>query len=65
MSKRYQVTHRLYAKDIKEMHVMPELLNRLPGNSAGETSVKIQGATNVRVLLVADQSMIHHLLIAV
>ena len=55
----------LYAKDIKEMHVqtMPELLNRLPGISAGETSVKIQGATNVRVLLdgrpVNDPSSAH------
>lgn len=43
----------LTAEQIKEMNVqnVPELLNRLPGISAGETYVKIQGVTNVRVLL--------------
>lgn len=43
----------LTAGQIKEMNVqsIPELLNRLPGITAGETYVKIQGAYNVRVLL--------------
>ena len=43
----------LTAKEIREMNVqsIPELLNRLPGITAGETYAKIQGATNVKVLL--------------
>jgi vitamin B12 transporter len=43
----------LTAKEIREMNVqsIPELLNRLPGITAGETYAKIQGATNVRVML--------------
>jgi outer membrane receptor protein involved in Fe transport len=43
----------LTAKEIREMNVqsIPELLNRLPGITAGETYAKIQGATDVRVML--------------
>jgi outer membrane cobalamin receptor len=43
----------LNSAQIKDMNVqsIPELLNRLPGITAGETYAKIQGATNVRALL--------------
>lgn len=43
----------LTGAQIKEMNVqsIPELLNRLPGISAGETYAKIQGVSDVRALL--------------
>lgn len=42
----------LTAKDIRDMNVQSvhELLNHLPGITAGETYVRIQGATDVKVL---------------